>query len=68
MAKLLLSHLAHVEFMTPKLEESTTFFKELLGMEESAREGNSVYLRGWGEYYHHSLILTDGSQPALCHI
>ena len=68
MAKLLLSHLAHVEIMTPKLEESTTFFKELLGLEESAREGRTVYLRGWGEYYHSSLILTEGSQPALGHI
>jgi len=68
MAKLLLSHLAHVELITPKLEESTNFFKELLGMEESAREGKSVYLRGWGEYYHHSLVLTEGSQPALGHI
>ncbi len=66
--KHLISQLAHVEILTPKLEESTMFFKELLGMEESAHQGNSVYLRGWGEYYHHSLVLTEGPQPALGHI
>ena len=63
-----ISHLAHVEIITPKLEESMSFFKEVMGLDESGREGNSVYLRCWGEYYHHSLILTEGSQPALGHI
>src|SRR5260370_23972017 len=66
--KHLVAQIAHVESLTPKLEESIMFFKELLGMEESARQGNSVYLRGWGEYYHHSLVLTEGPQPALGHI
>ena len=66
--KRLISQLAHVEILTPKLEESAIFFKELMGMEESARQGNSVYLRCWGEYYHHSLVLTEGPQPALGHI
>ncbi|GAC1300661.1 MAG: catechol 2,3-dioxygenase [Ktedonobacteraceae bacterium] len=68
MAKHLLSQLAHVEILTPKLEESANFFKELMGMEESGREGQSIYLRCWGDYYHHSLMLTQGSQPALGHI
>lgn len=62
-----ISHLAHAEIITPKLEESVHFFKEVMGMEESGREGQSVYLRCWGEYYHHSLVLTAGSQPALGH-
>lgn len=66
--KHLLSQLAHVEITTPKLEESVKFFKEVMGLEESGREGQSVYLRCWGEYYHHSLVLTAGPQPALGHI
>lgn len=37
-------------------------------MEESGCNGQSVYLHCWGEYYHHSLMLTAGSQPALGHI
>ncbi len=66
--KQLLSQLAHVEIITSKVEESTNFFKELMGMEESDRDGRSVYLRCWSEYYHHSLVLTAGPQPALGHI
>jgi catechol 2,3-dioxygenase len=62
-----ISHLAHVEIMTPKLEESVSFFKEIMGLEESERQGKSVYLRCWGEYYHHSLVLTEGTEPALGH-
>src|SRR5258708_34922388 len=61
--KHLLSHLAHAELLTPKLEESVSFFKEVMGLEESGREDQSVYLRCWGEYYHHSLVLTEGPQP-----
>src|SRR5260370_29268397 len=63
-----ISQLAHAEIITPKLEESTRFFKELMGMEVSGREGQSVYLRCWGEYYDHSLVLTARSQPSLGHI
>ena len=66
--KHLLSHLAHAEILTPRLEASTTFFKNLMGLEETGRSDHSVYLRCWGEYYHHSIVLTEASQPALGHI
>jgi catechol 2,3-dioxygenase len=65
--KHLLAHLAHVEIVTPKLEESAAFFKDVFGMDEAGRDGQSVYLRCWGDHYHHSLILTAGDQPALGH-
>ena len=45
MRKHFISHLAHVEIITPKLEESVNFFKEIMGLEESERQGKSVYLR-----------------------
>lgn len=35
----LVSQLAHVELLTPKLQESLWFFRELMGMEESGRPG-----------------------------
>src|SRR5262249_33981357 len=54
----LLSQLAHVELVTPKLEESRWFFGEVLGLEDSGRDAESVYFRGWGERFHHSLRLT----------
>ena len=62
-----LAHLAHVELLTPKLEESTRFFIDVLGMIESDRAGDSVYLRGWDDYEHHSLQLTAAAQPGLGH-
>ena len=65
--KHLLAHLAHVELFTPRLEESLNFFTDVIGMEETAREGDSIYLRCWGDYYHHSVVLTRGEQPALGH-
>jgi catechol 2,3 dioxygenase len=63
----LLSQLAHVELLTPCRDESAAYFHDLLGMEISATEGDSVYLRGWGEYFHHSLKLTQSPLPGLGH-
>ncbi len=62
-----ISQLAHVELLTPKPDETLWFFKDLLGMEESAREGQSVYLRRWGEWFHHSLMITEAPQPGMGH-
>jgi catechol 2,3-dioxygenase len=42
-----LAHLAHVELLTPKPDESRRFFVDVMGMTESGRRGESVYLRGW---------------------
>ena len=36
------AHLAHVELLTPRLEESTRFFVEIMGMVESGRNAESV--------------------------
>src|SRR3990172_4031308 len=55
-----LAHLAHVELLTPKPEESLRFFVDVFGMTETARQGQSVYLRGWDDYEHHTLKLTEG--------
>ncbi|GAA4705742.1 catechol 2,3-dioxygenase [Brevibacillus fulvus] len=62
------AHLGHVELLTPKPNESLHFFKEILGMEEVARQGQSVYLRGWGDYQLYSLKLTESPQAGLGHI
>ncbi len=61
------AHLGHVELLTPKPDESLRFFVEVMGMTETAREGDSVYLRGWDDYEHHSLQLTSSSKPGLGH-
>lgn len=61
------AHLAHVELLTPKFEESQRFFVDVMGMIESGREGDSVYLRGWDDYEHHSLQLTASSTSGIGH-
>jgi catechol 2,3-dioxygenase len=68
MAERLLSQLAHVEILTSTPDESVRFFTEVLGLEESGRSGDSVYLRGWGEFFHHSLQLTAADGPGLRHV
>lgn len=65
MAMRLLSQLAHVELVTPRLEDSVAFFVDVLGLDEVERDDNSVYLRCWGDSFHHSIQLTEGAQPAL---
>lgn len=61
------AQLAHVELLTPKPEESLGFFRDVLGLDEVHREGQSVYLRGWGDQQLYSLKLTESKQAGLGH-
>ncbi|MFD0678544.1 MULTISPECIES: VOC family protein [unclassified Paenibacillus] len=63
-----IAHLAHIELLTPKPEESLHFFRELLGLEEVSRQGQSVFLRGWGDQQLYSLKLTESSKAGLGHV
>lgn len=62
-----LAHLAHLELLTPRLEESLHFFTEVMGLTVSGSEGASVYLRGWDDYEHHTLKLTAAQTSGLGH-
>jgi catechol 2,3-dioxygenase len=53
-----IAHLGHVELLTPELERSLWFFTEVLGLTENGHDGDTVYLRTWDDYEHHSLTLT----------
>jgi len=63
-----LARIGHAELLTPKPDESLRFFVDVLGMEEEAREGQSVYLRGWGDYLRYSLKLTEAPGTGLGHV
>ncbi|GAA2835030.1 catechol 2,3-dioxygenase [Nonomuraea rubra] len=52
------AHLGHVELLTPVPERSLWFFTEILGMTATGQDGDSVYLRTYDDYEHHSLTLT----------
>ena len=62
-----LAHLAHLELLTPKPEESLNFFVNVMGMTETTRKGDSVYLRGWDDYEHHTLKLTASTVAGMGH-
>ena len=62
-----IAHLAHVELLTPKLDESARFFVEVMGMTASDQRDEAVYLRGWDDYEHHTLKLTAAPDPGLGH-
>ena len=62
------AQLAHVELYTPKLQESVDFFTKIMGLQITEKEGDSVYLRAYEDFYHHSLKLTAGAEVGLGHV
>jgi catechol 2,3-dioxygenase len=64
----LISQLAHVELQSPRPDESVDFFTRVLGMTETDRDGRAVYLRAWGDPFHHSVVVSEGAYPRVAHI
>lgn len=62
-----IAHLARVELHTPNPDGTLWFFKDLLGMYETRREGQSVYLRGYEDPYQWSLKITEGPEARMDH-
>jgi catechol 2,3-dioxygenase len=63
-----LAHIGHAELLTPRPEESLRFFVDVLGMEVEASEGQSAFLRGWGDYQRYGLKLTEAPEAGLGHM
>ena len=68
MSEVLLSSWRTWRSSSPTPEESVRWFVDVLGLEQTTQQGQSAYLRGWGEWLHSSLIVTEGPAPALAHI
>ena len=60
--------LSHVEIRVPDLELATAYYTEVVGMYETAREPDRVFLKCWDEHQHHSLILTFAPTYGLNHM
>ncbi len=54
-----IAHLGHVELLTPRLEQSLWYFRDVLGMTAVHSAGASVYLRAWGDHAVSTLKLTE---------
>lgn len=59
------AEMASFELFSPCVDETVWFFRDLLGMIETARDGRSVYLRGYEDPYRHSLKVTERHQPGM---
>jgi len=60
--------LSHVEVRCPDLELATAYYCEVLGLVETAREGERIFLKCWDEHDHHSVILTAAPTHGLQHL
>lgn len=60
-----LSQMSHVELLSTNLDETVRFYTEIVGMDETGRAGDSVYLRAWGDYFLYTLKITKSETPGL---
>jgi catechol 2,3-dioxygenase len=60
--------LSHVEIKVPDLELATAYYTEVMGLVETAREPERVYLKCWDEHQHHSLVLAYAPNYGLAHM
>jgi catechol 2,3-dioxygenase len=63
-----IARIGHAELLTDQPQRSLEFFTEVMGMEVEAREGRSVFLRGYGDYLRYSLKLTEAATTGLGHL
>jgi len=59
---------SHLELFTPRPDDSLAFFTSVVGLHETGRSGDSVYLRAWGDYERHTLKLTAHTTSGLGHL
>src|SRR5919106_3642024 len=59
---------AYVELHVTDLDASERFYADLLGMVVAQRTDDAVYLRGWEERLHHSLILRQSPVAAVSRV
>ena len=60
--------LQHVEVRTPDLELCAAYYTEVLGLLETAREGERIFLKCWDEQEHHSVVLRQAPSYGLDHM
>ena len=60
-----IAHLAHVELLTDKPEESLDFFVRYLGLTDNGSVGDSVFLHAWDDYENTTIKLTAAPRPGV---
>ena len=67
MANFDVAQLAHVELYSPKPEETIKFFTDYMGLQVTEKQGQSVYLRAYEDFYHHTLKITEAKEAGMGH-
>ncbi|WP_298362119.1 VOC family protein [uncultured Bradyrhizobium sp.] len=68
MSKLEVAMFGHAAYVVPDLEKSLWFWKDVVGLIETERTADAVYLRAFQEFEHHSLVLIRGKQGEEAHL
>lgn len=59
---------AHAEYVVTDLARARAFYVDLLGLVVTTETHEALYLRGYEESVHHSLVLRAGDAPVVGHI
>jgi len=60
--------IGRIEIRVLDLEESTNYYTNVIGLEETGRSDERVYLKAWDEYDHHSIILQKSDRAGMDHM
>ena len=60
--------MGRIELKVLDLEKSVDYYTNVIGLEETGRMGDSVYLKAWDEFDHHSVILTKSTSAGMAHL
>jgi len=58
-------HLGRLELLTPKPERTLWYFRDVLGMEVVHQQGQSAWLRGYGDHAAATLKVTESAAPGI---
>lgn len=60
--------IGRLELRVLDLEESVDYYTNIIGLQETGRDGDRVYLKAWDEYDHHSIILQKSDSSGMDHL
>ncbi len=63
-----LTKVGHVALVTENLDRSVWFWRDVVGLEETGHDGDTLFLRAWGDLEHHSLSLAPGRRSYVEHV
>jgi catechol 2,3-dioxygenase-like lactoylglutathione lyase family enzyme len=60
-----ISRLGIVEIRSLDLDRDLDYYLNVLGLQLTAQEGKTAYLKGWDERHAYSVALTEAAQPGM---